>query len=271
MIDRDGVVRYHGAPDGDHDDPAPGRRAGCATRWTTCWPAATCRRPATSPAGCSMKWRVELLWWDGCPTHGEAADLLRDTLDELGRADVHVVRARRCAPARRPSGSGSPARPPSQVGRRDLFPNGVGARADLPRVRPRRRPQLTAARRHRPRRPPPRRARPPVGPARLGRPPQARDRRSPSMASITYDRITKRYPDGTQAVADLDLDDPRRRVPRPRRPVRLRQDDRAAHGRRPRGDLRRPAARRRPRRQRRAPRRSATSRWSSRTTRSTRT
>ena len=26
------------------------------------------------------------------------------------------------------------------------------------------------------------------------------------MASITYDSITKRYPDGTQAVADLDLD-----------------------------------------------------------------
>ncbi|SFO60740.1 ABC transporter [Geodermatophilus obscurus] len=25
------------------------------------------------------------------------------------------------------------------------------------------------------------------------------------MASITYDRITKRYPDGTQAVAELDL------------------------------------------------------------------
>src|SRR3712207_2826386 len=26
------------------------------------------------------------------------------------------------------------------------------------------------------------------------------------MASITFDRITKRYPDGTQAVTDLDLD-----------------------------------------------------------------
>ena len=43
---------------------------------------------------------------------------------------------------------------------------------------------------------------------------------------------------------------PRRRVPRPRRPVRLRQDDRAAHGRRARGDLRRHGDDRRPRRQR---------------------
>ena len=27
------------------------------------------------------------------------------------------------------------------------------------------------------------------------------------MASITFDRITKRYPDGTQAVTELDLDE----------------------------------------------------------------
>ena len=63
----------------------------------------------------------------------------------------------------------------------------------------------------------------------------------------------------------------RRRVPRPRRPVGLRQDDGAADGRRARGDHRRRRFDRRPRRQRPRRRRSATSRWSSRTTRSTRT
>ena len=30
------------------------------------------RRPSTSPAGCSTKWRVELLWWEGCPSHEQA-------------------------------------------------------------------------------------------------------------------------------------------------------------------------------------------------------
>jgi len=68
VLDRQGVVRYHGAPDADHDDPAQNAQwvrdalddilAGTAVR-----------RPQTSPAGCSTKWRVELLWWEGCPSH----------------------------------------------------------------------------------------------------------------------------------------------------------------------------------------------------------
>ena len=58
------------------------------------------------------------------------------------------------------------------------------------------------------------------------------------MAAVTFSGVGKVYPDGTRAVNDLDLDVARRRVHRPRRPVRLRQDDGAAHGRRARGDHR---------------------------------
>ena len=78
-------------------------------------------RPLTSPAGCSIKWRVELLWWEGCPSHGEAADLLEATLDELGKGDVHVVRreVRTRSEAQR---LGFPGSPTFQVGGRDLFP-----------------------------------------------------------------------------------------------------------------------------------------------------
>ena len=120
VLDRDGVVRYHGAPDGDHDDPAQ----------NACWlrealddvlagrPVA---RALTSPAGCSVKWRVELLWWDGCPSHGQAAELLQATLDELGRGDVHVVR-REVRTRAEAEQLGFPGSPTFQVGRRDLFP-----------------------------------------------------------------------------------------------------------------------------------------------------
>jgi hypothetical protein len=68
-----------------------------------------------------MKWRVELLWWEGCPTHTEAADLLESTLADLGRGEVHVVRreVRTRAEAER---LGFPGSPTFQVGRRDLFP-----------------------------------------------------------------------------------------------------------------------------------------------------
>lgn len=37
---------------------------------------------------------VELLYWDGCPSHPEALRLLRDLLHELGRDDVIVRLAR---------------------------------------------------------------------------------------------------------------------------------------------------------------------------------
>jgi hypothetical protein len=73
-----------------------------------------------------MKWRVELLWWEGCPTHERAADLLADTLAELGRGEVHVVRheVRSRDEAQRLGFAGSPT---FQVGRRDLFPTDAPA------------------------------------------------------------------------------------------------------------------------------------------------
>jgi peroxiredoxin len=121
VIDRDGVVRYHGAPDGDHDDP--GRNA----RWVrdavdAVLSGAPVARPTTPPAGCSIKWRVELLWWDGCPSYPHAAELLRKTLAELGREDVRVVerQVRSRADAQR---LGFPGSPTFAVGRRDLFPS----------------------------------------------------------------------------------------------------------------------------------------------------
>ena len=70
------------------------------------------------------------------------------------------------------------------------------------------------------------------------------------MAEIVLDGVTKRYPDGFEAVKNIDLDDRRRRVHDPRRPVGLREVDRAADDRRARGHLRRRAAHRRRRRQR---------------------
>ena len=120
VLDRDGVVRYKGAPDGDHDDP--GQKAGWLREaLDDVLAGREVARPLTSPAGCSIKWRVDLLWWEGCPSHGEALDLLEATLDELGKGDVHVVRreVRTRADAQR---LGFPGSPTFQVGGRDLFP-----------------------------------------------------------------------------------------------------------------------------------------------------
>lgn len=125
VLDHDGVVRYHGAPDSDHDDP--GQNASWLREaLDDVLEGRPVARPLTSPAGCSIKWRVELLWWDGCPSHGQAADLLQATLDELGRGDVHVVRreVRTRAEAER---LGFPGSPTFQVGQRDLFPAGAPA------------------------------------------------------------------------------------------------------------------------------------------------
>jgi peroxiredoxin len=121
VIDPEGIVRYHGAPDADHDDPAQGA-AWLREALDDVLAGRAVRRPSTSPAGCSMKWRVELLWWDGCPTHPEAADLLRDTLSELGRGDVPVVE-REVRTRDEAKELGFPGSPTFQVGRRDLFPN----------------------------------------------------------------------------------------------------------------------------------------------------
>jgi peroxiredoxin len=120
VIDRQGIIRYHGAPDSDYDDPTQ------AAQWVrdaldSVLADQPVGRPQTSPAGCSLKWRVELLWWDGCPTHEEAGRLLETTLDEMGRRDVRVrtVHIARQAEAERRSFPGSPT---FHVGGLDLFP-----------------------------------------------------------------------------------------------------------------------------------------------------
>jgi peroxiredoxin len=121
VLDRSGVVRYHGAPDADHDDPAQN------AQWIRdalddVLAQRPVRRPSTSPAGCSTKWRVELLWWEGCPSHEQAFELLNSTLAELHRGDVAVVRREVITDeeAARLKFGGSPT---FQVGRRDLFPS----------------------------------------------------------------------------------------------------------------------------------------------------
>ncbi|GLY81976.1 thioredoxin family protein [Actinoallomurus iriomotensis] len=123
VIDRAGVVRYHGAPDGDHDDPTQD------AHWLRdalddVLAGREVAHPATSPAGCSIKWRVELLWWDGCPSHDDAAELLRRTLAGLGRDDVQVVE-RQVTSRGEAQRLGFPGSPTFQVGRHDLFPDGA--------------------------------------------------------------------------------------------------------------------------------------------------
>ncbi|MBE3015975.1 thioredoxin family protein [Microbispora sp. NEAU-D428] len=120
VIDRMGLVRYHGAPDGDLDDPA--QNAGWLREaLDDVLSGREVARPLTSPAGCSIKWRVELLWWDGCPTHEHAAEMLRGTLAELGRGDVHVAE-RQVTSREEAERLGFPGSPTFQVGRRDVFP-----------------------------------------------------------------------------------------------------------------------------------------------------
>jgi hypothetical protein len=121
VLDRDGVLRYHGAPDGDYDDPS--RNA----QWVRdalddVLAGREVARPWTSPAGCSIKWRVELLWWDGCPSRERAAGLLRDTLADLGRDDV-IVAERQVRDRAEAAALGFVGSPTFQVGRRDLFPS----------------------------------------------------------------------------------------------------------------------------------------------------
>jgi peroxiredoxin len=120
VVDSHGVIRYHGVPDGDYDDPAQNARLvrDALDAVLSGRPVAV---PETSPAGCSLKWRVELLWWDGCPSHEEAGRLLEGTLEEMGRSDVRVERVHIGKQAEAVSRS-FPGSPTFQVGGIDLFP-----------------------------------------------------------------------------------------------------------------------------------------------------
>jgi len=68
---------------------------------------------------------VELLVWDGCPSHQRAMELLRSALRELGRDDVEVrvrwVETDEQAAAERFTGS-----PTVRVGGVELLPAGAG-------------------------------------------------------------------------------------------------------------------------------------------------
>jgi peroxiredoxin len=120
VLDPAGVVRYHGAPDRDFDDPA------LRAEWLRAGLDALLdgREPelaSTPPAGCSMKWRVELLWFAGCPSHDQAAELLADTLREMHREDVRIERVEITSPAQAAE-RGFPGSPTFHAGGADLFP-----------------------------------------------------------------------------------------------------------------------------------------------------
>ena len=121
VLDRGGIVRYHGAPDGNYDDPGQ-NAAWLRDALEDVLAGREVARPVTSPAGCSIKWRVELLWWEGCPTHDEAAEKLESILDEIGKGDVHVVR-REVRTRAEAAQLGFPGSPTFSVGGRDLFPS----------------------------------------------------------------------------------------------------------------------------------------------------
>jgi peroxiredoxin len=120
VVDTSGVVRYHGAPDRDFDDP------GLRAEWLRGGLDAVLdgREPepaSTPPAGCSLKWRVELLYWEGCPSHPRAEELLTETLRELHREDVRVQRVEVISQEQAVDRD-FPGSPTFQAGGADLFP-----------------------------------------------------------------------------------------------------------------------------------------------------
>ena len=69
--------------------------------------------------------RVELLYWQGCPSHGEALDLLRTVLAERGlNVEVTVREVRSRAEAIELAFPGSPT---IRVDGRDVSPDGADA------------------------------------------------------------------------------------------------------------------------------------------------
>ena len=120
VLDASGIVRYHGAPDRDFDDP------GLRAEWLRDGLDAVLegREPelaSTPPAGCSVKWRVELLYWEGCPSHPQAEELLTGTLGAMNRGDVRVQRVEVTSQAQAAERS-FPGSPTFQAGGADLFP-----------------------------------------------------------------------------------------------------------------------------------------------------
>lgn len=119
VVDQGGVVRYHGAPDATYAEELDAVWVRDALEAVLSGRAP--ERPDTPPAGCSVKWRVELLWWDGCPSRGEAQSMVEKVIAEMARTDVVItpVQIRSMADAERRSFPGSPT---FQIGGEDLFP-----------------------------------------------------------------------------------------------------------------------------------------------------
>jgi hypothetical protein len=73
--------------------------------------------------------RIELFYWDGCPSHPEARELLQRVLDERGISDeieLREVRTDEDAAA-----LGFPGSPTIRVDGRDVDPAGAGAPPSL--------------------------------------------------------------------------------------------------------------------------------------------
>ena len=238
----------HAARAGRGDPPrARSRTAPCSS----CRRSSSRRPPTTrSPPGSST----------GSPS--EIVALARAALErlDLGRGAGRGPARRRVASVRRRPHCSQRDRGGAAAGRR---------RAPCVPRRPRRRSSAPRCSGSTSSAPPPRRRRGRA--SELEAAVERRERRTP-MADVRFERATQDLRRHRRAGGGRARPAHRgRRVHGPRRPVGLRQDDRAAHARRPRGGRRRRRSSSATATSPTCRRRSATSRWSSRTTRSTRT
>ena len=69
--------------------------------------------------------RIELLWWDGCPSHPEALADLRAAMAELG-LDPAAVEVREVRSDAEAAAEGFPGSPTIRIDGRDVQPPGDG-------------------------------------------------------------------------------------------------------------------------------------------------
>jgi hypothetical protein len=70
--------------------------------------------------------KVELLWWEGCPSYPEARELLEDVLAGRAEVDMREVRNQTDAEA-----LGFPGSPTIRIDGRDIDPAGASASPSL--------------------------------------------------------------------------------------------------------------------------------------------
>jgi hypothetical protein len=73
--------------------------------------------------------RIELLFWEGCPSHPEAEELLRDVLASRGLGDP--IERREVTTHEQAEAERFPGSPTIRVDGRDVDPVGAGARPAL--------------------------------------------------------------------------------------------------------------------------------------------